>query len=123
MKAEEYLNENKIQNEYGGYDVAEEDALEAIEIACKEEREKININVWHDLRKSPNDLPNHKNSVIILLSRGVGYEKVVASYENGNYPILNNSESEVKPAWIYEGGWSDDIILAWMDIPFFKLDD
>ncbi|MFA6817099.1 MAG: hypothetical protein WCS73_12470 [Lentisphaeria bacterium] len=41
MKAEEYLKKNKFQNqEYAGYDVALDDAREAVKMARKEEREK-----------------------------------------------------------------------------------
>lgn len=40
MTAEEYLNRYKVQNGYGGYDVTEDDALEANEMVRKEEREK-----------------------------------------------------------------------------------
>lgn len=40
MTAEEYLDKYKAQNGYGDYEVTEDDALEAIEMARKEEREK-----------------------------------------------------------------------------------
>ena len=40
MKVEEYINKNRFQNEYEGYSITEDDALEAIEMARKEEREK-----------------------------------------------------------------------------------
>ena len=41
MTAEEYLKKNKFQNpEYAGYDVALDDAREAVKMARKEEREK-----------------------------------------------------------------------------------
>ena len=40
MKAEEYINKNRFQNEYDGYNVNEDDALQAVEMARKEEREK-----------------------------------------------------------------------------------
>ena len=41
MTAEEYLKNNKFQNpEYAGYDVALDDAREAVKMARKEEREK-----------------------------------------------------------------------------------
>ena len=40
MKAEESINKNRFQNEYGGYNVTEDDALQAVEMTRKEEREK-----------------------------------------------------------------------------------
>lgn len=41
MKAEEYLKENRFQSmEYSGYDVCYSDALEAVNMARKEERER-----------------------------------------------------------------------------------
>lgn len=41
MTAEEYLKKNKFQNpEYAGYDVALDDAREAVKMARKEERGK-----------------------------------------------------------------------------------
>ena len=40
MKAEEYINLKKVQNCYEGYDISEDDAIEAIEMARNEEREK-----------------------------------------------------------------------------------
>ena len=40
MKAEEYINKNRFQNECDGYNVNEDDALQAVEMARKEEREK-----------------------------------------------------------------------------------
>ena len=41
MTAEEYLKSNKFQNpEYAGYEVALDDAREAVKMARKEEREK-----------------------------------------------------------------------------------
>ena len=40
MKAEEYINKNRFQNEYDGYNITEDDALQAVEMARKEEREK-----------------------------------------------------------------------------------
>ena len=40
MKAEEYINGNKFQNQYGGYDISDDYAFEAIEMARKEVREK-----------------------------------------------------------------------------------
>ena len=40
MKAEEYINKNRFQNECDGYNVNEDDALHAVEMARKEEREK-----------------------------------------------------------------------------------
>ena len=40
MKAEEYINKNRFQNECDGYNVNEDDALQAVEMARNEEREK-----------------------------------------------------------------------------------
>lgn len=40
MKVEEYINKNRFQNEYDGYNITEDDALQAVEMARKEEREK-----------------------------------------------------------------------------------
>ena len=41
MKAEEYLKENRFQSmEYSGYDVCYNDALEAVNMARKEEKER-----------------------------------------------------------------------------------
>ena len=40
MKAEEYINLKKVQNCYEGYDISEDYALEAIEMARNEERKK-----------------------------------------------------------------------------------
>lgn len=40
MKVEEYINKNRFQNEYDGYNVTEDDSLQAVEMARKEEREK-----------------------------------------------------------------------------------
>ena len=40
MKAEEYINLKKVQNLYDGYDISEDDALQAVEMARNEEREK-----------------------------------------------------------------------------------
>ena len=40
MKVEEYINKNRFQNEYDGYNVTEDDTLKAVDMARKEEREK-----------------------------------------------------------------------------------
>ena len=99
MTAEEYLKENKFQNpEYAGYDVALDDAREAVKMARKEEREKL---TWHDLRKNPNDLPNNDRMVLIITDGHVITSK---------YQI---------PTWIHEGKYVINVI-AWMDIPKFK---
>lgn len=99
MTAEEYLKSNKFQNpEYAGYDVALDDAREAVKIARKEERGKL---TWHDLRKNPDDLPNNDRRVLVISD----YHVVTSSYSNQK--------------WGYEETYNINV-NAWMDIPKFK---
>ena len=105
MTPEEYLKSNKFQNpEYAGYDVALDDAREAVKMARKEEREKL---TWHDLRKNPNDLPENFDVVIVCVKRVSGHTESLIGYNDGGI-------------WFVEQEGEEPNVIAWMDIPAFK---
>ena len=61
--------------------------------------------IWHDLKKKPNDLPKDHIEVLIIVRRK--YQKITfkACYDLSQ--------------WVYQN-WSNDVVLAWMEIPKFK---
>ena len=62
--------------------------------------------IWHDLRKNPDDLPKTNKDVLVMIRRAKYQEITVkACYDLSR--------------WIYQN-WSNDVVLAWMDIPKFK---
>lgn len=62
--------------------------------------------IWHYLKKNPNDLPKTNKDVMVMIRRAKYQEITVkACYDLSQ--------------WIYQN-WSNDVVLAWMDIPKFK---
>ena len=62
--------------------------------------------IWHDLKKKPNDLPKTENEVLIIVRR--------AKYQKITFKAFYNLSR-----WVYQN-WSNDVVLAWMEIPKFK---
>lgn len=62
--------------------------------------------IWHDLKKKPNDLPKTENEVLIIVRR--------AKYNKITFKAFYNLSR-----WVYQN-WSNDVVLAWMEIPKFK---
>ena len=62
--------------------------------------------IWHDLRKNPDDFPKTENEVLIIVRR--------SKYQKITFKAFYNLSR-----WIYQN-WSNDVVLAWMDIPKFK---
>lgn len=61
--------------------------------------------IWHDLKENPDDLPKENIEVLIIVRRK--YQKITFKafyYLSG---------------WVYQN-WSNDVVLAWTEIPEFK---
>ena len=81
MTAEEYLKKNKFQNpEYAGYDVALDDAREAVKMARKEEREKaieVARTIIHPMSENGEQ---EKGFLMNLKPNGKGQWKLLKAY-------------------------------------------
>ena len=99
--AEEYARENKriIQCSCHNYD-SEKDLEEAYLAGLKAARQEM----WHDLRKNPNDLPEENQEVLVLftLPDKSKNDVITAQFENNDFNFVDLQD-----------------VIAWCEIPTF----
>ena len=99
--AEKYARENKkiIQCSCHNYD-SEKDLEEAYLAGLKAARQEI----WHDLRKNPDDLPEENQEVLVLftLPDKSKNDVITAQFENNDFNFVDLQD-----------------VIAWCEIPTF----
>ena len=99
--AEEYARENKriIKCSCHNYD-SEKDLEEAYLAGLKAARKEM----WHDLRKNPNDLPEENQEVLVLftLPDKSKNDVITAQFENNDFNFVDLQD-----------------VIAWCEIPTF----
>ena len=100
-RAEKYARENKkiIQCSCHNYD-SEKDLEEAYLAGLKAARQEM----WHDLRKNPNDLPEENQEVLVLftLPDKSKNDVITAQFENNDFNFVDLQD-----------------VIAWREIPTF----